>query len=607
MPYCFGAAAQEGEFSDMNATTQPKGKKQKQPAAPKGKKVKQSTAVKVLSILSVTAVALVLIMLVANQLASNRYDKLSAHQQQLTAATDRLRASSDHLCEQIRAFAATSDQKFLDVYYKERNETKGREAALASLTEMGLTGEEQALVSQISELIVQFTPTEDTAIGLAQAARNHGALEVIYGSFYSDQVNQVSALSRQLDQLVRQRTDTGISRMSTLIDVTFFLTFVCLALVIAAQFALVIYVSRQLLDPVLKIKENMHEMAKGNLQAQLTVDEDDTEIGQLAAAVKNTKLRTATIVEDMAFVMDELARGNYTVRVKDPASYVGDYEPILASIRTMRQTQNDTLHRIGSVADQVYTNSHQVANAAQAAAQGATEQAASIDQLGNVIDNITQKTIENALNVDKATQLVNQAGEEIGQGNAKMLEMVSAMADISEKSEKISHIIKTIDDIAFQINILALNAAVEAASAGQAGKGFAVVATEVKNLANKSAQAAADTTQLIDSSVAAVQRGSQLAGETADQLAGMVESTQQIVNIIREIAAASDQQTDGASQIAEGITQIATVVQANSASAEQTAAASVELSHQADSLNTLVEGFRLEDTADSQSAEQPLG
>ena len=193
----------------------------------------------------------------------------------------------------------------------------------------------------------------------------------------------------------------------------------------------------------------------------------------------------------------------------------------------------------------------------------------------------------------EANQLAEKAGQEVAAGNEKMTEMVAAMKDISTKSSEIANIIHTIDDIAFQINLLALNAAVEAARAGAAGKGFAVVAGEVKNLANKSAKAAANTTELIASSLEAVERGTTIANETAEKLQGMVANTEAIMRIIREIEAASAEQTSSTAQVAEGITQISSVIQTNSATAQESAAASEELSAQADTLKSLVGQFQL--------------
>lgn len=189
--------------------------------------------------------------------------------------------------------------------------------------------------------------------------------------------------------------------------------------------------------------------------------------------------------------------------------------------------------------------------------------------------------------------MVSETSAEIENGNRQMMQLVEAMNNITRASNQIRNIIKTIDDIAFQTNILSLNAAVEAARAGNAGKGFAVVAEEVRNLASKSADAAKDTTQLIENALLAVENGTTMVAQTEQSLDTIEKKAELVAKFVNEIADASNSQAVALSQTNSGIEQISSVVQDNSATAEESAASSEELSGLAESLRKLIEQFKL--------------
>ena len=430
------------------------------------------------------------------------------------------------------------------------------------------SGDAQALIGEI--------------LGLMEAGNWEEARELLTGDF-SEIFDQSSAAAEAIYREANvSAEDMSKSVNRTTNNASLFL----LALLIVAVLI------KGLTRPIYELEKTAQAISNGNIQSHVTYESRD-ELGTLADSFRKTSEVLSAVIQDISYLMNEMAKGNLDIRTRAENYYVGDFQAILGSIREMNKYLSTTLLRINDASDQVASGSDQVSSGAQGLSQGATEQASAVEQLAASINDISSQVKQTSENAKKASEQVENAGADLQISNQKMEEMIAAMSEISDRSGEIGKIIKTIEDIAFQTNILALNAAVEAARAGSAGKGFAVVADEVRNLASKSAEAAQNTTHLIEGSMQAVDNGTKIAGSTAEALLSTVESTKNAVELVEKITRAAENQANSIQEITQGMDQISSVVQTNSATAQESAAASEELSSQSQMLKELTGRFTL--------------
>lgn len=442
----------------------------------------------------------------------------------------------------------------------------------------------ESMRSEITQYIRQGTEEgDDMAIQL---------LVQQYNPLVDDCVESLLEGFNQMEQENQKQYDNAILTINVLFGIS--VGIAAAAFIITCVIAL--NLTGNILTPVKKIEDAMSEVVKGNLSVSVEYESKD-EFGSMAGSMRSVTSGLARIIKDIEICLSAIAGGDLTVVSSDRNMYVGDYQKILEAMRGIKSSFNSTLTTLNQSADQVASGSDQVSSGAQALSQGATEQASSVEELAASINDISSNINHNAESAQEASKKSMSVGEEAGESNRRMHDMLQAMADINASSGEIGKIIKTIEDIAFQTNILALNAAVEAARAGAAGKGFAVVADEVRNLASKSAEASKNTAVLIENSLSAVENGKRIADETAKSLELVMAGIQDATAMMDRIAKASTEQAEAITQITVGIDQISSVVQTNSATAQESAASSEELSGQAQILKELVKRFKLEGSA----------
>lgn len=555
------------------------------------KKMKQSTLLLILSSLSILAFMFMAACLICYSKVSGKINEANSQRFDLTYNANRFTNGSSYLTNEIRAYAVTGDQDHYKKYWNEINTLKNREAGIKNMEDIGLTQDEQAMVDKMMDLSNSLIPLEENAMmnvanGNAKAARDY-----VFGDEYNASLSQINQIKSEFLDTLSQRT---LNKVNSLISISrIILCFFAFTLVLVALLQIINYrlCKHRILKPIIKIRDEMGQIASGSLSSPFSLEPDTSEIGMLVGSIHTTKEELKKYIQDIASKLSLMAGGNMDQTVE--IDYLGEFHPIKESLNKILDSLNHALYRISDSAALVSSNSANVASTSQSVSHGAAQQAAAVEELSASADSISVHIKAISDNAECAKACSVEAAGKLIEGTEIMNQLSEAMSTISGSSNQISGIIKTIEDISFQTNILALNAAVEAARAGAAGKGFAVVADEVRSLAAKSSEAAKDTTTLIENTLNLVEKAVGLSTATMSTLQIVGVGAKESTTLVDEIAAASAQQKESVLLLTNSIRQISQVVQANMGTAEESSASSEELAGQARVLQEAMGLFHL--------------
>lgn len=490
--------------------------------------------------------------------------------------------------------------------YDEQNRidqmTKTHDEAVAALQECmpkieetQKSAEEREQFKQLQESVDNYLKIDDEIIKLG-GTTDEVKSKKAQNMAFDDLVPAYQAAEEAFQDLMDVNVQKGDATQEALAITSVVMLIVIALIILAACFAAVKIggkIAKSISDPIEALGKRLETFSHGDLTTPFPEYDNDDEVGDMVKSAVDMANKLSDIIADLEGLLAEMSKGNFAVSTSCEEEYVGELTTLLTSFNTTKTEIDGSLKEVRDSSEMVSAGALNLAEASQALAEGATDQAASAEQLQATIDEITEGLKNTVDQTNLASQEAERIAGEAEDSRTQMDLMVEAMQRISETSEMIGSVITEIEDIASQTNLLSLNASIEAARAGDAGKGFAVVADQIRTLAEQSAKAAVNTRELIESSIEEIQNGNRAAESTKKVLIGVVEDIRQLSESAKGINEISVMQAESMGQADAGVSRITDVIQANSATAQETSATSEELSAQATSMDEIVARFKL--------------
>lgn len=465
----------------------------------------------------------------------------------------------------------------------------------AALESSMVTAENKALYKDIQtkltsywkleeEIITQGATTDRAQCELAQD-KALGELAPLYNDLYAD-----------LTEIMDIKVAKGQSQSNLLSTVVIILIVVIIVVIVGSiVFALSLgkNIAYSIATPLDQLKTRLDTFSQGDLSSPFPTVETRDELSEMVTTTTSMASALQFIISDVGNILNEMANADFTVTSRDKSKYAGEFTSILTSMSMLKRQLVDTMQSVSEASNQVAAGANNLSEAAQSLAEGATDQAGAVEEMQATITTIADDIRVTANSAGDSYNQARTYAEEAERSHREMKAMMDAMGRINDASQQVGNIISEIEDIASQTNLLSLNASIEAARAGEAGRGFSVVADQIRQLAEQSANSAAETRTLIETSLSAIADGSKTVDIVNESINRVVEGIELIAQSSKSISEMADDQAEAMKQAELGVNQISEVVQSNSATAQESSATSEELSAQATTLDSLISRFKL--------------
>lgn len=538
---------------------------------------------------SITALALGGIMLVISIIINFYTTFVEMDRLETTQFLNQYRLGSKTLTNAVQAYSVTGNETYYNDYMRELNEDRNRDIAWEGLKKNDITDEEWSEMEHIAGLSNALVPLEEEAMKAAASGDHDLAISYVFGEQYEA---DIAVINSQTDDAINriQHRLAGKKNALIVVQIVIELLFLLSFLYVMRQILASNKFSReQLLIPIKKVSDQMVALSAGDLHEAFDMVADDSEVGRMVAAIQFMKENLVKIISEITVVLEQMGNGNYDIVLEQ--NYVGEFSVIRDSFYKISEEIRNTLRNLRDLSEQIKSGSLQLADAATNLADSCTVQATTVFDLSTLTENLYADMDKNSNDARECVEIASQASQTLSVGNKKMHELKDAIEEIKKCSEEINTIIGAIEEIATQTNLLSLNAAIEAARAGEAGRGFAVVAEQVKNLAEESAKSAQETTRLIETTVAAVEKGNLIADETVANMSEVMDGTRLTTEKMSQISDLLNQNVQYMQKIDANLGNISAAVDDNAATSEETAAISQEQSGQVERMADLMDKF----------------